>query len=59
MEVVQPVTDTLATTWPGLVQHIFDKAWPILSAALTGFVSGWLLMHKPRFMQRGKPQEPG
>jgi hypothetical protein len=54
MEVVQPVLDTAVTTWPSLVKHVFDSVWATIGVTLGSFLAGWLLVNKPKFMQRQK-----
>lgn len=43
---------TQVHTWVDFAYHVFDRVWYVLGGALPGFISGWLLMHKPKFMQR-------
>ena len=43
---------TQASTWVDFAFHVFDKVWYVVGGAIPGFISGWLLMHKPKFMTK-------
>lgn len=39
-------------TWVEFATHVFDSIWKVIASGASGFLAGWLLMHKPKFMQR-------
>jgi hypothetical protein len=62
MDVAQPVTDTLIIsdpkTWVDFAFYVFDKFWPLVAAAVPGFLAGWLGVNKPAWMQKKAPPTP-
>lgn len=51
--------DSLAQvhTWVDFATHVFDKVWYVLGGLVPGFLAGWLAMNKPKFMQKGTPED--
>lgn len=44
-------------TWVDFAFYVFDKAWPLLAAAIPSFIAGWLGVNKPAWAQRKPPPE--
>lgn len=58
METADTVTQvaTAGPTWVTFAYHVFDKAWPVLGAALGGLLAGWLGLNRPAWANRKAPR---
>jgi len=50
-----PAADSL--NWVGFAYHVFNSMWAVAGSSLGGFLTGWLLMNKPKFMQKDQPTQ--